>query len=84
MINIIYPIDPRIINKCADKMNINSHKGNSWMDAQLTPLTFLQNKLSEEYAEFVLAIHSLGRADIESEGADLINIISMIIRRYRI
>jgi predicted house-cleaning noncanonical NTP pyrophosphatase (MazG superfamily) len=77
-----YPLDDRIMRRCNNEMEANRHKGNSWMDAQQTPLPYLKNKLQEEYAEFVLAPISEPEM-IEKEGADLINVISMIMRRYR-
>ena len=79
---IEFPLDQQIIDRCNTEMETNRHKGNSWKEPQLTTEDFLLIKLSEEYSEFFLAILN-NTSMIEKEGADLINIISMIMRRYR-
>ena len=78
---IEYPLDDQIIQRCKIEMDTNSHKGNSWLTSNVTE-GYLLNKLQEEYAEFVLALDR-DRGMIEKEGADLINIISMLMRRNR-
>ena len=77
-----YPLDDQIIQRCKDEMDVNSHKGNSWLDDSRVTLPYLLNKLQEEYAEFVMAIKT-DPSMVEKEGADTINILSMIMRRYR-
>lgn len=79
----IYPLNITIIKLCEKQIDKNfAKKGNSWIDGQQTPQGFLENKLQEEYSEFVLALQKHDGHAIANEGADLINIISMLMNRY--
>ena len=81
MSELHYPVDQEIVSLCSEYMDVNSHKGNSWEDGQKVPLQFLLQKLAEEFSEFFLAAQK-DHYMIKKEGADLINIASMIIKRY--
>jgi len=82
MTEIKYPLSIKIIKLC-EKL-IDTHfkaKGNSWASGQQTPMPFLFSKLQEEYSEFLEAFRD-PKYEVAKEGADLINVIAMLMRRY--
>lgn len=79
-------IDNGLIQSCYNIMLKNRHKGNSWLELPLsTTLVFLNRKLQEEYEEYqaIQYNHSVKIGSKMHELCDIINISSMLYRRYR-
>lgn len=89
MITIVDGIEPTIDEQlqqaCYNKLLKNKHKGNSWINDELNiTLQYLHQKLTEEFSEVQLRYyHNEDMDTISNELCDIINISSMLYRRYR-
>lgn len=79
-------IDEGLYQACYNIMLKNAHKGNSWLDDKwIDAIAFLNKKLQEEFEEYqaIQYNHHVEIGKKMYELCDIINISSMLYRRYR-